>query len=206
MKRMVALALVVMLLGVGAASAATISIPLGTVIRADEGSVTLITEQVTPDGLAGQVCNVDVEADNNSSVHPDNDVIVDSANTVTVFDVEAAPGTVIPADGLLTLGDTITVSLRMGSDRVFSADGLLVLNCSPPKTTTSTTTSTTSTTTTVPDTTTSFHVDTCVELGGCVTTTVPTTTTTTIPRTPDPDPKPCDFDRTNDVRDCDFTG
>lgn len=102
-------------------------------------------------------CDVNVTGANNESVHPNSDIIVTSANTVTVHDVEREAGASnLPADGTLQLGDTVTVSVRLGEDGVFSGGTLVVdFACTspPPPTTTTTvapTTTTTPTATTVP--------------------------------------------------------
>jgi LPXTG-motif cell wall-anchored protein len=82
----------------------------------------------------GSTCNIAVTGANNESVHPGNDILVASANTVTIPDVERAAGTEnIPADGQLELGTTVTISVRLGADGLFSGGSLAVaFDCTPP--------------------------------------------------------------------------
>ena len=103
-------------------------------IRDTPGSVHLLsTTDVDPAAVAS-ACDVTVTGENNASVHPNSDILIASANQVTVPDVERSSGAQsIPADGTLTLGSTVTISVRLGSDGVFSG-GLLQVDftCTPP--------------------------------------------------------------------------
>jgi hypothetical protein len=137
----------------GAQSDPVIIIPVDTDVRAPEGSLTtLVTIDISAD-LVGATCEVRAEAANNSSVHPGNDVIIESGgSSVVLLDVEGSAGQTTEASGVLVLGPTGTVTLRMGPDERFSA-GLFVIECSGgPITTTTTTTTTTSAPTILPPT------------------------------------------------------
>ncbi len=138
----------------------TITVPV-TTVRAPEGSLTTLATVNISAELVGTTCEVRTEATNNSSVHPGNDVIIESdGSSVVLFDVEGFGGKTTQASGVLVLGSTATVTLRMGPDEVFSA-GLFVFECSgSPATTTTTTTTTATTTTTVSPTTTTVPVTT----------------------------------------------
>ncbi len=118
----------------GQSSAVVIDIPVSTVVldlKPGE-SRTLETASVDP-SYVGLTCSVKVIAENQGSVHPGNDLIVSSGgSSVTAFDVEASPGKVTPASGDLVLGDTISVTLHMGRDGVFSAGVLVKLTCEDP--------------------------------------------------------------------------
>ncbi|MGI9584957.1 MAG: DUF7507 domain-containing protein [Acidimicrobiia bacterium] len=158
MKRSLALlaALVALLtVGVAVAQAAVIEVSIDTVVRADEGTVTYLATENTPADLIGTMCISVAEARNQSSVHPGNDLIVSSGGeSVTLEDVERSPGATTTAGGPLTLGPTVTISLEMGPDEVFSGGiTVKILDCTPP-TTTMPPTTVPSTTTTVPSTTT----------------------------------------------------
>ena len=110
------------------------SVVLSETIRDAPGTIHVgAVVNVDADRIGGS-CTVTVTGENNQSVHPNSDIIVSSANEVTVADVERAAGTVTtPADGALLLGDTITVRVRLGEDGVFSG-GLLEVDfvCTPP--------------------------------------------------------------------------
>jgi hypothetical protein len=149
-----------------------IMIPLDTRVTAPEGSVTVLaTESIAPE-FAAQICSVSATAENETSVHPDNDLIVESGNsTVLVEDVESGTGSVVHAGGDIELGSEIVVSLLMGPDGVFSAGLVVHVDCTAGLTTT--TTQATTTTTTATTTTTNSQVE-------PTTTTGPEETTTTI--------------------------
>ena len=98
-----------MALGVGAAAAATerFTIPIDTIViekRKSPGFVKQLLSQATKANLVGVTCTVTAIAGNQESVHPNNDLIISSGgSSVTVPDVERAPGAVTSASGPLTL-------------------------------------------------------------------------------------------------------
>ena len=172
-----ALTLLLTIVPSGLATAVTaeefdIMIPLDTRVTAPEGSVTVLaTESIAPE-FAGQICSVSATAENETSVHPDNDLIVESGNsTVVVEDVESGTGSVVHAGGDIELGSQIVVSLLMGPDGVFSAGLVVHVDCTAGLATT--TTQATTTTTIATTTTTNSQVE-------PTTTTGPDETTTTI--------------------------
>lgn len=140
------------MMGAPVALATVLEISIDTVVMAPEGSITVLDTTDTPPDLIGMSCVGDARAINQPSVHEGNDLIVASGdNSIVLEDVEREPGVVTTAEARLTLGPTVTVSLRMGSDEVFSG-GLVfsIGECTPPATTTteaSTTTTTQPTTT-----------------------------------------------------------
>ena len=152
-------------IGVPVARASIIEISIDTVVTAAEGSITLLATTDTPPDLIGMSCVGVAEATNQPSVHPGNDLIVASDDdSIVLNDVEREPGAITRAEALLTLGPTVTVSLRMGPDEIFSGGLVFTIGeCTPP---TTTTTEPPTTTTTQPPTT---------------TTTQPTTTSTQPP-------------------------
>ena len=138
MKRLVtvlAVAVTLVVATASAASAADIDIPIDTVVRAPEGSLTLLETVDTPADLIGWTCTGFARAQNQDSVHPDNDLIVNTGDTnVVLTDVEGSAAKVTTAEGTVTVGPTISVTLHMGPDEVFSA-GIVVeleLNCTEP--------------------------------------------------------------------------
>lgn len=123
----------------GAVAAPTIVIPIDTVVYAQPGSITRLAEADVPSELVGFTCEGFATAENQDSVHPNNDLILTSGGTTAILDnVEETPFEVTVATGTLLLGDTITVDLRMGGDGVFSGgmEILIDTNCTAPTTTT----------------------------------------------------------------------
>jgi hypothetical protein len=157
-----------------------ISIPVETIVRADQGSTTELETAQVPEDSVGHLCQVSAHAENQESAHPGNDLLVESGvSQVLLSDVEAEPNQVVEAEQMLELGNVISVSLIMGPDGVFSAGIEVQVECLPAETTTTIATTTTlevsptvvTTTTTIAETTTTSEVsDTEV--------TAPSTTTT----------------------------
>lgn len=107
-----------------------ISIPLTTHFTAAEGSVTELATEPVPEGFADHLCEVRAHSENQHSVHPGNNILVESGTSQVILpDVEAEPGKVIDSDDMLELGETITVSLIMGPDEIFSAGIDVVVEC-----------------------------------------------------------------------------
>lgn len=119
---------------VGSASATssskTINIPIDTVVRAEQGSTkTLQTTRVAASDK-GRACSVKAEAANQRSIHPGNNLVVKSGDTMVVLrDVERSAGVMTNGSGKLTLDDEITVSLTMGKDKVFSGGLEVKIEC-----------------------------------------------------------------------------
>lgn len=114
-----------------------ISIPLSTNFGAPEGSVTELATEPVPEGFADHMCEVTAHTQNQKSVHPGNNILVASGTSQVVLeDVEAEPGQVIDANGMLELGEVITVSLVMGPTEGFSAGIEVVVECFEEETTT----------------------------------------------------------------------
>ena len=120
-------------------------IPVDTWIEAAPGSMVPLADVPTPPGLIGATCQGAAVAENGSSVHPNNDIIIETGGTTTVLeDVEGTSGKITPAVGDITLGTSVVLTLHMGDDGQFSG-GVIVLegdNCQLPPTTTTTTTTT----------------------------------------------------------------
>ena len=136
-------------IGVPAAMAVEIEISIDTVVTADEGSITVLATADVPPELVGSSCTAVARAMNQPSVHPGNDLVIASGDgSIVLSDVEREAGITTTTEGAMTLGTTLTVSLRMGPDEVFSA-GLIVTigtDCTPPPSTTTTTEPPTTTT------------------------------------------------------------
>lgn len=168
----------VMLLPAGAgAQDVSIEIPLDTVVKAAPGTVTELASEVVPDEFVGEYCLVRAVSHNQTSVHPGNNLVFASgADELVLYDVEGEANGDRVIEGYITLGETIIVSLVMGSDGVFSAGMVAEVYCPAPQTTTTvpetTVPETTAPETTAPETT---APDTTVPP-----TTVPDTTSTSV--------------------------
>jgi hypothetical protein len=116
-------------------------IPLDTVVRGDEGSVHLLATEPVAGEDVGRDCDVVVEGANNTSVHPNTDLLVRSGGSeVEVLDVERAPDARTEATGTIVLDTEVSVSVRLGPDGVFSGGLIMTLDCPTPPSTTTTTT------------------------------------------------------------------
>ena len=103
--------------------------------HAAPGSVHLVaTENVDP-ALVGATCDVNVNLANNQSTHPNSDLIITSgSSTVVALDVERDADAIIDTTpGAITLeADTVTVSVRLGPDGLFSGGFTISFACTPP--------------------------------------------------------------------------
>ncbi len=119
-------------------------VPIDTIVRSKPGVVTELVMIDVPEEHQGASCDLDVIGQNQGSVHPDNDLLVQTGDSeVTVEGVEDTEFQTTPKSVEVVLGATITVSLVMGPDELFSGGLTLSFNCPPPPTTTTSTTSTT---------------------------------------------------------------
>lgn len=112
-----------------------IDIPI-TTRKSGPGDHLLASQDVTQ--YSGLTCTVSAQAENQSSVHPGNDLTVESGgDSVVLEDVEGVAGGSTSASGTLVLGNTVTVTLNMGPDNSFSAGMNVSLDCdtsTPPPT------------------------------------------------------------------------
>jgi hypothetical protein len=121
-----------------------IVIPVSTVVRGPEGSEIVLLRSPTPTDLVGATCEITATSENQSSVHPDNDLMVSG---VLIPDVESEPGGTVSASDLVVLGSDIVISLVMGPDEVFSAGITVGFDCTSVAAVTTTTTTEQTTTT-----------------------------------------------------------
>jgi LPXTG-motif cell wall-anchored protein len=116
-----------------------IVIPVDSVLFADPGTVTLIASEPVPERFQGLDCIAEVEAQNQSSIHPNNDLIIQSGSTSgEVDDYESEAFASTGASVPLTLGTTVDVSQRMGPAGVSSGGAVITIDCTlafPPETT-----------------------------------------------------------------------
>jgi uncharacterized repeat protein (TIGR01451 family) len=118
----------------GQSSTQIIDIPVSTIITNIGVGNTKLLETADVSQYKGLTCTVKGISENQSSVHPGNNLIVASGGSnVVLEDVERAPGVVTSASGELVLGNTVTVTLQMGQDDAFSAGILVKLTCEDPE-------------------------------------------------------------------------
>lgn len=111
-----------------------ITIPVDTVIFADKGSTTEVAREDIPAKYVGLTCSATAVSENQSSVHPGNNLVVESnGSTITLADVEREAGVSTDSSGSLTMGNKVVVSLVMGNDGVFSAGMDLHIMCDEPE-------------------------------------------------------------------------
>lgn len=95
-----------------------------------EGDVIQVAEQAVDPALVGASCTVTASTENNSSVHPGNELIIATGGTEgTIPGVEEQPGQTLTLAGSVVLGETVTVSLRFGPDGVTSGGVVLTFDC-----------------------------------------------------------------------------
>jgi hypothetical protein len=123
---------------VGAQDPPGFDIPLETVERGDEGSELLLATEPVPAEDVGRECDVVVEGANNSSVHPNTDLLVRSGDSeVEMLDVEREADVRTEATGTIVLDTEVSVFVRFGPDKVFSGGLVVTFDCpTPPPTTT----------------------------------------------------------------------
>ena len=103
--------------------------------RAAPGSVHLVGSDNVDAALVGATCDVNVDLANNQSTHPNSDLIITSgSSTVVALDVERDADAIIDTTpGTITLeADTVTVSVRLGPDGLFSGGFTISFACTPP--------------------------------------------------------------------------
>ena len=127
-----------------------IEILLDQVLRGDPGDVFVVhTETVNP-AFVGVTCSATAQTENNASEHPNNDLLIASGGDVMVIpDFEAVAGQVTAMSGALTLGESITVSIRLGGNGISSEGLRIVLSCAQQEPEPTTTTASPEPTTTV---------------------------------------------------------
>ncbi len=98
-----------------------ISVPFQDILVAEPGSTTEIANIEVEQRLVGETCSVAVNADNQASVHPGNNLIArsGSAEVVMIGIEDEANGKVVESQ-TIELGDRIVVELIMGPEGISS--------------------------------------------------------------------------------------
>ena len=174
-----------------------ISIDFDDVVFAPAGSLVPVGSVAVASDLQGRTCRTSVITANQSSIHPENDLLLTTGgSTARIEDVEDFTNGTNSWLVDLTLGSTIDMSVEMGPDGISSLGFTVEVDCSEPLvgttapvlassvTTTTTTTSTTTTSTTVGSETTSTTTTTAPPTTVESTTTETTATTSTTSSAP----------------------
>ena len=114
--------------------AIAIAIAIDGIVRGDEGEIKEVAVRaVDPDHVGARCTAETTQSEEGGSEHPNNDFIIASGGTsAEIVDFEAVSGATIAMSGAITLGDSITVSLRLGPNRVSSGGFVITLTCTPP--------------------------------------------------------------------------
>lgn len=117
----------------GPASAQTVEVDIGDiVVQGETGSSQQIGSATVDPELVGRSCELKATVTNQSSVYPDNTLVVTSGDSrVDIAGIEAEADGVTVAGGTLTLGQTIEVNVVLGSLGVSSLGSSLTVTCEP---------------------------------------------------------------------------
>ncbi|MDH3302622.1 MAG: hypothetical protein OES24_19155 [Acidimicrobiia bacterium] len=110
---------------------AIIEIPIQEVyVKGDAGSSVAMGSADVADEMVGRSCNVVATVTNQESVHPGNRLVVSSSNSrVEIAGIEDVPDAVTTNGGTITLGDTVTAVVVLGSDGATSLGSRLTVTC-----------------------------------------------------------------------------
>ena len=109
--------------------AGAFTVPPAAITDGTQGEVRPLSTQNVDPADVGKDCQVTVVTTNNESLHPNSDLIVESGtSSMVAADVEhdTASHTFV---GQLTLGTTITVSVRFGPDGIYSGGSIVDTTC-----------------------------------------------------------------------------
>jgi len=145
----------------------TITIPFDNKYKGDPGDVFLVATEPLPEGIN---CTGVLKTDNNKSQHPDTNIIMVSATTATIVDVEVEAyesRSLALRSGVFESNGAVDLFLQIGANGKSSTGFDLVIDCGGTTTTTvpSTTTTGPTTSTTGPSSTTSSSIPTGIPSG-----------------------------------------
>lgn len=124
---------------VASAQSDSLTIPASTVIRGQAGDVVELGRIAVDTARAGPLCTWQATVNNQTSTHPNSDILLESNGTTLVLaDVESVPNKVTSNSGSVWLAEEVVVSVRLGSEGLFSGRMVVTIdysNC-PPVTTT----------------------------------------------------------------------
>ncbi len=112
-----------------------VSITFDELVFGSPGSVVVVAEVAVDAALLGRTCTLQVHAENQSSVHIGNDLIVSTGSSEAVIvGVEDTPNGGTDQSYQMTMGSVIMVQLRIGQDGMSSLGFGLTFDCDEPTT------------------------------------------------------------------------
>lgn len=127
-------ALAVGLIVVPAGAEDDLTVKPDEVIRGEPGSVVTVATEQIPADLVGNVCDVRIATVNGSSVHPGNVVITRTGDQVfETPGIEDSPEGQVTDISSVTLGETLTLDLRLGADGLSSLGFTVAIDCPEPE-------------------------------------------------------------------------
>jgi len=109
--------------------AGAFTVPPSAITDGTQGEVRLLSTQNVDPADVGKDCQVTVVSTNNESLHPNSDLIVQSGTSSMVAPDVEHDTTSHTFVGQLTLGTTITVSVRFGPDGIYSGGSTVDTTC-----------------------------------------------------------------------------
>jgi hypothetical protein len=101
-------------------------------IEGEAGSVHTVATETVPAELVGKDCDVRVTTVNGGSVHPGNNVITTTGDSVSEMeDVEASAEARVVGVHRVTLGESIQVDLKLGEEGLSSLGFSVGFECTP---------------------------------------------------------------------------
>lgn len=102
----------------------------GQVVVADPGSLVTISSELVPKDLVGLECDLRLVAENGSSIHPGNSVIVTTGDSRSVVEEaeDKADGELVDIHRVV-LGESILIELEMGPDGLSSMGFTVGFEC-----------------------------------------------------------------------------
>lgn len=116
--------------GIAHATSPQITIPVNSVVRGQAGSEHVLAEETVDEIYRTMICTVIATAKNQGSVHPNNDLYINSGtDSVVLSDVERESNVLTTANKELKMDEKLTVTLKLGQDKVFSGGLDVKLTC-----------------------------------------------------------------------------
>lgn len=106
--------------------------PTEQYINGEAGSVHSVATETVPADLVGKPCDLRVTTVNGGSIHPGNNVITSTGESRSEMkDVEATADAHVVDVHRVTMGDSITVELKLGEEGVSSLGFTVGFECTP---------------------------------------------------------------------------
>ena len=114
---------------VGASAAGAFTVPPSSIADGNEGEIRLLWTQTVDPADVGKACEVVLVSTNNESTREGSDLIVQSGTSSMVAENVEHSTAPLTFTSTLTLGTTITVSVRLGPEGQYSGGSNVESNC-----------------------------------------------------------------------------